>query len=91
MEKCKHGFIGCSECHTAGHDALKEIVEIYSNWISVETLPEKKCKCLTYGDYGYVVAEFEPSLNNSWVSWREDKTFFGVTHWMPLPSPPGDA
>ena len=42
MEKCKHGHQFCSECHTAGHDALKKIIEIYAGMDGFipETAPE---------------------------------------------------
>jgi hypothetical protein len=64
-----------------------------SEWISVkERLPETNELCIVYTEFRALV----PALygNESWIfdegqGWSEKRLSY-VTHWMPLPKPPGD-
>lgn len=70
------------------NNALKNAMK----WISVEEkLPEKAAPVLTWGSHKIPTVCFR-TVDEDWV-WVEegDVTFdylLGITHWMPLPSPP---
>lgn len=66
-----------------------------SEWISVkDKLPEEFEEVLTFGSGEYEVLSFldTKAIGKCWEDkggwWRP---FDEVTHWMPLPEPPGEA
>ena len=66
-----------------------------NEWISVEErLPEIFADVLVYDELGIGYAArrpLPPKYSRRNVGWLEcDKEIHGVTHWMPLPSPPSE-
>ena len=67
-----------------------------SEWISVkERLPETESPVLSFGYWGggpqTAIGVYSPKFN-TWYVIADIGTvaFVCITHWMPLPSPPGE-
>lgn len=59
-----------------------------NEWVSVEDrLPEQKHNVLAYSPKsGVAEADYADGV---WMQYRWSAVMDGVTHWMPLPAPPG--
>jgi hypothetical protein len=60
-----------------------------SEWQPIETAPKDGTFILVYGYGDYHHAFWLDQGNGFWFS--IDDSLVDPTHWMPLPSPPGDA
>ena len=74
-------------------NAVKSATTV-GGWISVkDRLPEKSDKVLVYLDSGVMMDVWYSSKHRKFNSFDENEpnenNFKNVTHWMPLPEPPG--
>ena len=77
----------------------KELMEqavsggIEHEWQPIESAPrdgtEVLLVCVT-GDIGVCYWRTDGKDNQGYWTWGLGHSFFGPTHWMPLPKPPGD-
>ena len=85
------------EKHSGAVDMLREVEREVkkaplltppNEWVSVEErLPEQKHNVLAYSPKsGVAEADYADGV---WMQYRWSAVMDGVTHWMPLPTPPG--
>lgn len=88
---CGYEFDGCHPTITKARSLITEARTQGDGWIRVtpQTMPEKKHGRFLITDGRYVKASgWTPYYENLW-GFNEAIDYFKVTHWQPLPSPPG--
>lgn len=65
-------------------DHLKEVERLKGGWISVDDRLPELC------NYYLVRIDLRPDCKHTDVQYWDDGFDENVTHWMPLPEPPGD-
>ena len=85
----------CGRCHEMEKELMEQAVSggIEHEWQPIETAPSLT-ECFVYTDDWEIFAAYQNSLAR-WVAQDPaggGQCFIGakVTHWMPLPKPPGD-
>jgi hypothetical protein len=72
-------------------DLLRDCKEALqqSQWVSVEDrLPESGIEVLTWGSHSHPSISYYSTLDSKWNDAADPAWLTGITHWMPLPTPP---